>query len=100
MGSFDLDLQAVESQLDNEDDDSVPDRRVVLGMLDGTTPDEAWIDLVDGGSVLVLNVHGDVNQRANGFAREVREMGGDLMHFRGFLIITPDGITIDTDRLS
>jgi len=28
-------------------------------------------------------------------------MGGELMHFRGFLVVvTPPGVTIDTDRLS
>jgi len=26
-------------------------------------------------------------------------MGGELMHFRGF-VVTPPGVTIDTDRLS
>jgi len=49
---------------------------------------------------LVLSVDGDLNELAAGFAREVKDMGGELMHFRGFLVVTPPGVTIDTDRLS
>jgi len=98
MGEFDLDLGAVESQLPEEDGES-PDGRVVLDVLDGTTPDEEWIDLVDDGAILVLNVDGDVNERAAGFARDVRDAGGSLMHFRGFLVVSPPGVDIDTDRL-
>lgn len=100
MGSFDLDLQAVESEIREDEDGTMPERRVILGMLDGTTDDEEWIDLVADGSILVLKVEGDVNERAAGFARDVREMDGDLMHFRGFLIVTPDGVDIDTTRLA
>lgn len=96
MSEFDLDLQSVESQMEGEEP---PEGRVVLGVLDGTTPDETWISLVEDDAVLVLNVEGDVNERAAGFARDVRDMGGNLMHFRGFLVITPPGIEIDTDRL-
>ncbi|MFB6202687.1 MAG: DUF5779 family protein [Halorhabdus sp.] len=99
MGEFDLDLQTVESQLSDDESDA-PDGRVVLGVLDGTTPAETWVDLVEDGAVLVLNVEGDVNERAAGFARDVRDNGGNLMHFRGFLVIVPPGIEIDTDRLT
>lgn len=94
-----LDLQAVEDQLEDEDDERASER-VVLGVLDGTTPPEEWIDLVESGTVLVLNVEGDLNELAASFARDVKEGGGELMHFRGFLIVTPPGVDIDADRLS
>ena len=55
---------------------------------------------VEGGDVLVLDVDGDLNRLAAGFAREVRDAGGTLMRFRGFLVVTPPGVGIDTDRLS
>lgn len=98
MGEFDLDLQTAESQIADEEDGG-PAGRVVLDILDGTTPDEEWTELVEDGNILVLKVDGDVNERAAGFAREVRDQGGQLMHFRGFLIIAPPGVSIDTDRL-
>ena len=97
MGEFDLDLQAVEDKLDHQDDGH---RRIVLDVLDGTTPDEEWIEMVEDGVVLVLNVDGDVNELAAGFARDVRDIGGELVHFRGFLLIAPTGVSIDTDRLN
>jgi len=97
MGEFDLDLQAVEDKLDDQDDGH---RRIVLDVLDGTTPDEEWIEMVEDGVVLVLNVEGDVNELAAGFARDVRDIGGELVHFRGFLLIAPTGVSIDTDRLN
>ena len=99
MSDFDLDLGAVESQLPDEDGE-FPVGRVVLDILDGTTPDEEWVELVESGAVLVLNVDGDVNELAAGFAREVRDTGGSLMHFRDFLVVSPPGVEIDTDRLS
>ncbi len=95
MSDLDLDLQTAESELDEPESDG----RVVLGVLDGTTDDEAWIDHVRSGDVLVLNVEGDLNELAAGFARDVRELGGELMHFRDFLVISPPGREIDTDRL-
>lgn len=99
MGDFDgLDLQSVEEQLDDEDE-GAGSNRVVLGVLDGTTPPEEWTELVGAGAVLVLNVNGDLNELASGFARDVKENGGELMHFRGFLIISPPGVAIDADRL-
>jgi hypothetical protein len=96
MSDFDLDLQAVEDQMD---DDEREGSRIVLGILDGSTPDEEWIAEVDGGAVLVLDVEGDVNQLASGFARDITEMGGELMRFRDFLLVTPPGVVIDTGRL-
>jgi hypothetical protein len=99
MSDFEgLDLHAVEDQLDESDDEGTSDR-VVLGVLDGTTPPENWTELVASGAVLVLNVTGDLNRLAAGFARDVRDAGGGLMHFRGFLIVTPPGVEIDADRL-
>ncbi|MFB6183391.1 MAG: DUF5779 family protein [Haloarculaceae archaeon] len=97
MSDIDLDLRAAEEQLDDETGDA--EGRVVLGILDGTTPDEEWIRLIEDDDVLVLHVEGDVNERAAGFARDVRDMGGHLMQFRGFLVVTPPGVDIDTDRL-
>ena len=99
MSDFDgLDLQAVEDQM-AEDKEGGGSHRVVLGVLDGTTDDGEWVDLVDDDAVLVLNVDGDLNELAAGFARPVKELGGDLMHFRGFLIVTPAKVNIDKDRL-
>jgi hypothetical protein len=97
MSGFDLDLGAVEQRMDEDDIDR--EGRVVLGVLDGTTPPAEWIETIENGSVLVLSVDGDLNELAAGFARDVKEMGGELMHFRAFLIVTPPGIGIDTDRL-
>jgi len=95
MSDSDLDLQTAESELDEPEGDG----RVVLGVLDGSTDDERWVDHVRGGDVLVLNVEGDLNELAAGFARDVRELGGELMHFREFLVVAPPGREIDTDRL-
>jgi hypothetical protein len=101
MDEFDgLDLQAVEDKLDAESEDAPPaSDRVVLDVLDGTTPPEEWIQLVASGAVLVLHVDGDLNELAAGFARGIRDGGGNLMHFRGFLVVTPADVDIDADRL-
>jgi hypothetical protein len=99
MGDFDgLDLQAVEDHLD-EGEERAGSNRVVLGVLDGTTPPDEWIELFGSGAVLVLNVEGDLNELAAGFARDIKEGGGHIMHFRGFLIVTPPTVQIDADRL-
>jgi hypothetical protein len=95
MGDFDLDLQTAEGELEDPD----PNGQVVLGVLDGTTDPEAWIEHVENDDVLVLNVEGDLNELAAGFAREIRDLGGELMHFRGFLVVSPPGREIDPDRL-
>jgi hypothetical protein len=95
MGDFDLDLQTAEGELDEPD----PSGRVVLGVLDGTTDPDEWIEHVENDDVLVLNVEGELNDLAAGFAREVRDLGGELMHFRGFLVVSPPGREIDSDRL-
>lgn len=94
MSDFGLDLARAEEELDDETPGDV-----VLGVLDGETDPEEWIDAVRAGSVLLLAVEGDLNTLAAGFAREIRAAGGSLMHFRGFLIVTPDGVEIDSGRL-
>ena len=100
MSDFEgLDLHAVEDQLDDAGQAADTSGRLVLGVLDGTTPPEEWEALVDDGDTLVLNVEGDLNELAAGFARDVKENGGELMHFRGFLVVVPPGVTIDADRL-
>lgn len=96
MSDFDLDLRAVEEHIDEPAD---LDGSIVLSVLDGTTPPEEWLETIGDGNVLVMNVEGDVNDLATGFARDVKESGGNLVHFRGFLIVTPPGIDVDTSRL-
>jgi hypothetical protein len=95
MGDFDLDLRNAEEQLGEE----VGDARVTLGVLDGSTPDEEWVRAVEDGDVLVLAVEGDLNELAAGFARQVKDMGGQLVHFRSFLVVTPPTVDVDTERL-
>ncbi len=98
-----LDLQSVESQLDEQDgsfaEGEDPAARLVLGVLDGTTPDDEWVELVESGAVLVLNVEGDLNELAAGFGRAVHAQGGELMHFRDFLLVAPSGVELDASRL-
>lgn len=99
MSDFDgLDLQSVEEELES-DAAGGNAGRIVLGVLDGSTPPEEWIETVESGAALVLNVEGDLNELAAGFAREIHAAGGELMHFRDFLIVTPPGVAIDADRL-
>jgi len=94
MSEFELDLQSAEGDMD------VPDgERVVLGVLDGETPDTEWVALVEAGNTLVLSIEGNLSELAAGFAGEITDMGGELMHFRGFLVVTPSDREIDTDRL-
>lgn len=94
---FDLDLRSAEEHLDLPED--MESSRVVLGVLDGTTPDDEWIAEVEQGHVLVLAVDGDLNRLAAGWAKDVKTAGATLMHFRRFLVVTPPGVDIDTDRL-
>jgi hypothetical protein len=97
MADFDLDLGAIEK--DMVDEENGKDRRVVLGMLDGETPPEEWIEVVGGGNVLVLSIEGRLDDLAAEFAPEIDEAGGSLVHFRDFLIVAPPAVSIDTDRL-
>ena len=94
MSNFDLDLRDAEAELGD-----LPSDQVVLGVLNGETPADEWVQAVRQGNILVLSVEGDLNTLASGFAREVKDMGGELMHFREFLIITPPETAINTDRL-
>jgi hypothetical protein len=96
MDDFDLDLRAAEGELDDIDD---ADNRIILGVLDGTTPSSEWIGAIRDGFVLMLAIEGDLNELAADFAREIKDMGGHLVHFRGFLVISPPGIHIDMNRL-
>jgi hypothetical protein len=98
MSDFDIDLRGAEEHLATEEGGPAGD--VVLGVLDGSTDPEEWIEAVDAGKVLVLAVEGDINRRASGFARDVADMGGTLMHFRDFLVVTPPGTGVDNDRLN
>lgn len=93
---FDLDLRRAEEQFDVADD---VEGSVVLGVLDGSTPPEEWLETVRAGNTLLLAVDGDVNSLAAGFAREVKDDGGTLMHFRGFLVVAPPEIDVNTERL-
>jgi len=95
MTEFDLDLRAVEDQIEPDPEET----RVELGVLDGSTDPEEWVTAVEDDRLLVLAVEGDVNERAAGFAREVTEAGGDVVHFRGFLVVAPPGVGVDTERL-
>ena len=97
MSDWDLDLRDAEEKM-NEAFASAGD--VVLGVLDGTTDPEEWVRSVDYGNTLVLSIEGDLNELAAPFARDVKDMDGELMYFRGFLVVTPPGVSIDTDRLS
>ncbi len=100
MKEFDgLDLQSVEDQLDTGGEGPPASDRVVLDVLDGTTDPEEWVQLVASGAALVLHIDGDLNELAAGFARDIRDGGGSLMHFRGFLVVTPAAVDIDAERL-
>ena len=94
MTEFDLDLRDAEAELGD-----LPSDQVVLGVLNGETSADEWIQAVTQGNILVLSVEGDLNKLAAGFAREIKDMGGELMHFRKFLVVTPPDIQINTDRL-
>ncbi|EMA71844.1 DUF5779 family protein [Halorubrum distributum] len=97
MSDWDLDLRDAEEKMDEA---FAAAGDVVLGVLDGTTDPEEWVRSVDYGNTLVLSIEGDLNELAAPFARDVKDMDGELMHFRGFLVVTPPGVSIDTDRLS
>ena len=101
MAGFDLDLRAVEEHIEDADDTDIEGEgpRIILGLLNGRTPPNEWIEAVAEGHVLVLDIEGDLNELAAGFAREIKDAGGHLVRFRGFLIVTPAHIEIDTARL-
>lgn len=94
MADFDLDLGAIEDEMDAD-----RDRQVVLGVLDGETPGEEWLETVAAGDVLVLSIDGTLTDLAADFAPEVRDAGGSVVHFRDFLIVAPPDVDVDTERL-
>ncbi|AAG19453.1 MULTISPECIES: DUF5779 family protein [Halobacterium] len=93
---FNLDLRRAEDELDTPADF---DGNVTLGVLDGTTPDEEWVEEVTRGNVLFLAVDGDLNALAEGFAGTVKDAGGSLVHFREFLVVSPPDVDVDAGRL-
>lgn len=95
MGEFDLDLGRIEQDLAGDEAG-----RVVLGVLGEDAAGKDWLGEIRQGRVLVLAVDGDLNQVGHEFATGVKDFGGSLVHFRGFLIATPPGITVDTSNLS
>jgi len=96
---FDLDLNAVEQELERDDAEADGDRRIVLGVLDGTTDDDEWFRAVERGDVLVLAIEGELSELAADLAEKVKGRGGNLVHFREFLLVTPADVTIDSERL-
>ena len=98
MSDFNLNLSGAESHLEQVTGDDF-DGNVILGVLDGDTDPNEWLAAIEAGNVLVLNVDGDLNELAEPFARPVVDLGGNLTHFRGFLIVTPPDAGIDTDRV-
>lgn len=94
MGDFDLDLGAIERDMNFEGDPSI-----ILGVLDGQTSDDEWIDEFANGNVLVLAIEGDISELASGIATPIKDAGGSLVHFRDFLIVSPPNITTDMGRL-
>ena len=98
---FELDLQTVEQEIvdasDAEGGDG--DRRIVLGTLDGETDEREWFGVVDRGDVLVLAIEGELTELAADLAPRVKERGGNLVHFRDFLIVTPPDVSVNSDRL-
>ena len=100
MAGFDLDLRSVEEHIETDTDEERGEGpTVVLGILDGTTDADEWIAEVEAGNVLVLDIQGELNELAAGFARDIKDEGGHLVRFRGFLLVTPEHIVVDTDRL-
>ncbi len=91
---FDLDLQTAEKEMDFADGE-----RVMLGVLDGTTPIEKRIEAIDHGNVLVLAIDGDLSELATDLAPAIKKRGGNLVHFRKFLIVSPPDVEIDTSQL-
>ena len=94
MSDFDLDLGTIEREIDED-----RERRIVLGVLDGSTPGDEWLEEIAAGNVCVLAVVGSLTEHAADFAPEVKEAGGAVVHFREFLVVTPPGVEVDTERL-
>lgn len=101
MDDFSLDLRNAEEHIDVADEEGgeARDVGITLGILNGETPDEEWLHEIADDNVLFLAIEGDLNELASGFARDVTEVDGTLMHFRKFLVVAPPGVEVDTDRL-
>lgn len=97
---FDLDLNSVEQEIAHGDDaDGGENRRITLGVLDGTTDEREWSRVIERGDVLVLAIEGDLSELATDLAQRVKERGGNLIRFRKFLLVTPADVSVDTSRL-
>jgi SepF-like predicted cell division protein (DUF552 family) len=55
--------------------------------------------VVERGNVLVLAIEGELTELAADLAPRVKERGGNLVHFRDFLIVTPADVSVDAERL-
>lgn len=93
MGDFDLDLGSIEENIEEGD------RRVILDILEESTSGDTWVADVTDGNIIVLHVIGELDEVVGGFAEKINSIGGSIVHFRSFLILTPPGVEIDTDRL-
>ncbi len=98
MSDFDLDLRAVEEHLE-DGSETESETSIVLDVLNADSDPEELLEAVAAGKVCVLCVEGDINRLAAGFARDIKESGGNLVHFRGFLLVTPPEIEVDSSRL-
>lgn len=100
MDDFSLDLRNAEEHIEvDEEGDGPRNVGIALGVLDGSTDDDEWLREIADDNVLFLAIEGDLNELAAGFARDVKEIDGTLMHFRKFLVVAPPGVEVDTDRL-
>ena len=95
MDPYELDLESVEEALDLS-----TDQKIILGFLDGSVPESEWISELELGNVLVLQIKGELETLIQEIAPHIKENGGSIVHFRGFLIITPSTISVDNTRLS
>jgi hypothetical protein len=94
MDRFELDLESIEEELTE-----TINQKIILGFLDGSVPDSEWVQELDSGNVVVLQIKGDLEELVHDMAPEIKQKGGSIVHFRGFLILAPSGIFIDNERL-
>tara|TARA_A100001037_G_scaffold305907_1_gene347992 strand:- start:2336 stop:2623 length:288 start_codon:yes stop_codon:yes gene_type:complete len=95
MDTYELDLESVEEALDLSSD-----QKLVLGFLDGVTPESEWINELELGNVLILQIKGELETLIQEIAPYVKDKGGTAMRFREFLILSPPNISVDNTRLS
>jgi hypothetical protein len=94
MDRFELNLESIEEELTE-----TTNQKIILGFLDGSIPGSEWIKELDSGNVVVLQVKGDLEELVHDIAPEIKQKGGSIVHFRGFLILAPPGIFVDNERL-